>query len=143
MTDNVPRGPLGDARPEATDKNIKTSGTLRPEKVEDRENVGTVKPEDYPLADRDAGNAAANRGARAGTGADRLQEAGREQAVAAIPRIMIPIRKAAVARLRLRQTRDRLAVPTLLWEAATRFDRRTNSWRMSCFDGLLSLPPLR
>lgn len=76
MTDNVPRGPLGDARPEATDKNIKTSGTLRPEKVEDRENVGTVKPEDYPLADRDAGNAAANRGAHAGTGSGPVTGSG-------------------------------------------------------------------
>lgn len=68
MSDNVPRGPLGDGRPEATDKNIKTPGSLPPEKVEDRANVGTVRPEDYPREDRIAGNAAANRGARVGTG---------------------------------------------------------------------------
>jgi len=76
MTDNVPRGPLGEARPEATDKNVRTPGSLRPEKVEDRENVGTVRPEDYPLADRNASNAAANRGARPGTGSGPVTGSG-------------------------------------------------------------------
>lgn len=77
MTDNVPRGPLGDARPDATDENIKTPGSLPPEKVEDRENVGTVKPENYPREDRAAGDAAAaNRGARSGTGSGPVTGSG-------------------------------------------------------------------
>lgn len=52
MIDHVPRGPLGDARPDATDENIKTPGAQPPEKVEDRENVSSVRPEDYPREDR-------------------------------------------------------------------------------------------
>ncbi len=42
------RGPLGDARPDATESDTKTPGGQAPEKPEDRPNVGSVKPEDYP-----------------------------------------------------------------------------------------------
>ncbi|WP_422060823.1 hypothetical protein [Sphingopyxis sp.] len=43
-----------------------TPGSLPQEKVEDRDNVGTARPEDYPKEDRDDGDvAAANRGKRA------------------------------------------------------------------------------
>lgn len=42
------RGPLGDARPDATKDDPTTRGGQPPEKPEDRPNVGSVKPEDYP-----------------------------------------------------------------------------------------------
>jgi hypothetical protein len=48
MSDPVPRGPLGDARPEHAD-GAPTPGGRRQEKVEDRDNVSMVTPEDYPL----------------------------------------------------------------------------------------------
>lgn len=76
MTDNMPRGPLGDARPDATDKTIRTPGSLPPEKVGNRENVGTVRPEDYPREDRAAGDAVANRGARPGSGSGPVTGSG-------------------------------------------------------------------
>lgn len=76
MTDIVPRGPSGDARPDATDESRKTSGSLPPEKVEDRDNVGTVRPEDYPLEDRAAGDAATNRGARKSGGSGPVSGSG-------------------------------------------------------------------
>ncbi|MBT0667604.1 hypothetical protein HT136_04390 [Novosphingobium profundi] len=44
----TPHGPLGDARPDAGGDASPTPGGQKPEKVEDRPNVGTVKPEDYP-----------------------------------------------------------------------------------------------
>ena len=41
--DATPRGPLGDARPDAQERPVApTPGSLKPEKVEDRDNVGTV-----------------------------------------------------------------------------------------------------
>jgi hypothetical protein len=46
------RGPFGDARPDA-DRNENVTPSLTEEKVEDRDNVSTVTPEDYPLADRE------------------------------------------------------------------------------------------
>lgn len=49
------RGPLGDVLPSDADPDPRTSGGEPPEKVEDRPNVGTVKPEDYPLKDRNSG----------------------------------------------------------------------------------------
>ena len=42
------RGPLGDVIPEADAPDSRTRGGLKPEKVEDRPTVSTVKPEDYP-----------------------------------------------------------------------------------------------
>lgn len=42
------RGPLGDGRPDATENDTKTPGGQPAEKSEDRPNVGSVKPEDYP-----------------------------------------------------------------------------------------------
>lgn len=45
MMDRQPSDPspgMGD------DESDQTPGSLKPEKVEDRPNVGTVKPEDYP-----------------------------------------------------------------------------------------------
>lgn len=44
----MPRGPLGDARPDAAEGDNRTGGGQPQEKVEDRPVVGTVKPEDYP-----------------------------------------------------------------------------------------------
>lgn len=44
----MPRGPLGDARPDAAEGDNRTGGGQPPEKVEDRPVVGSVKPEDYP-----------------------------------------------------------------------------------------------
>ena len=47
--DATPRGPLGDARPDAQERPAApTPGSLKPEKVENRDNVGTARPEDYP-----------------------------------------------------------------------------------------------
>ncbi len=40
---------------EPIDENRSTPGGQPPERVEDRPNVGTVRPEDYPLEDRAAG----------------------------------------------------------------------------------------
>jgi hypothetical protein len=42
------RGPLGDVIPDREGPNSRTPGGQTPEKVEDRPNVGIVKPEDYP-----------------------------------------------------------------------------------------------
>jgi len=39
-------------RTDRTDERNETPGGNKPEKVEDRPNVGTVKPEDYPEEDR-------------------------------------------------------------------------------------------
>jgi|GEM_PF-1723844 hypothetical protein len=50
--DEMPRGPLGDARPDAARDDNRTGGGQPQEKVEDRPVVGTVEPEDYPAADR-------------------------------------------------------------------------------------------
>lgn len=44
----IPRGPLGDARPDAADGDEGIQGGQPPEPVEHRTMVGTVKPEDYP-----------------------------------------------------------------------------------------------
>ncbi|MBO9574964.1 MAG: hypothetical protein J7494_04440 [Sphingobium sp.] len=49
QNDDLPkRGPLGDVLPGKEKQDPRTRGGLPPEKVEDRPNVGTVKPEDYP-----------------------------------------------------------------------------------------------
>ncbi|WP_206240102.1 hypothetical protein [Novosphingobium terrae] len=45
-------GPLGDVIPDADDRDTRTGGAQPAEPVEDRPNVGQVKPEDYPLEDR-------------------------------------------------------------------------------------------
>jgi hypothetical protein len=47
------RGPFGDARPDKPGSDPRTGGSLPQEDVEDRPNVSTVKPEDYPAADRE------------------------------------------------------------------------------------------
>lgn len=44
----MPRGPLGDARPDAAEEDTRTGGGQPSEKVEDRPGVSKVKPEDYP-----------------------------------------------------------------------------------------------
>ena len=46
------RGPGGDVRPNGDDSDPRTGGGKSQEDVEDRPSVGTVKPEDYPDADR-------------------------------------------------------------------------------------------
>lgn len=46
------RGPFGDARPDNTSDDPRANRSLPQADVGDRENVSTVKPEDYPLADR-------------------------------------------------------------------------------------------
>ena len=53
QTDDMPRrGAAGDARPNANDPDPRTRGGQEQEDVEDRPNVSTVTPEDYPEADR-------------------------------------------------------------------------------------------
>lgn len=55
QTEEMPRrGPAGDVRPHPDDPDPRTRGGQPQEDVEDRPNVGTVKPEDYPAADRAA-----------------------------------------------------------------------------------------
>lgn len=49
----VDRGAFGDARPDNSDVDPRTGGSLPQEKVEDRENVSIVTPEDYPAVDRE------------------------------------------------------------------------------------------
>lgn len=50
--DETRRGPLGDARPGRDDADARTGGGQPQEGVEDRPNVSTVTPEDYPADDR-------------------------------------------------------------------------------------------
>lgn len=50
--ESPPRGPAGDVRPNGDDPYPRTGGGKLQEAVEDRPSVGTVKPEDYPEADR-------------------------------------------------------------------------------------------
>lgn len=66
MSDATPRGPLGDARPDKEPR-APTPGSRKQEKVEDRDNVGTAQPEDYPVGESEDGDvtAAQNRGKRA------------------------------------------------------------------------------
>jgi hypothetical protein len=45
-------GPFGDMRPDNTAGDPRANPSLPQADVEDRENVSTVKPEDYPVADR-------------------------------------------------------------------------------------------
>lgn len=53
QTDELPRrGPAGNVRPNGDDPDPRTGGGKSQEDVEDRPSVGTVKPEDYPVADR-------------------------------------------------------------------------------------------
>ncbi|GHC83651.1 hypothetical protein [Novosphingobium pokkalii] len=47
-------GPAGDVIPTNDGRDARTAGGEPPEPVEKRPNVGQVKPEDYPLADRKA-----------------------------------------------------------------------------------------
>lgn len=47
-SDATQRGPLGDALPKAGGNVSPTPGGQKPEKIEDRPVVSTVKPEDYP-----------------------------------------------------------------------------------------------
>ena len=46
------RPSLGDARPDNTKDDPRTDGSLPQEDVEERLNVSTVTPEDYPAEDR-------------------------------------------------------------------------------------------
>lgn len=46
------RGPMGDVIPDEGDPDARTRGGKPQEDVEDRPNVGTVTPEDYPAQDR-------------------------------------------------------------------------------------------
>jgi hypothetical protein len=55
MTTQKREGPLGDAIPSKNAPDDQTDGGQKPEKVEDRPDVGTVKPEDYPAEDRARG----------------------------------------------------------------------------------------
>lgn len=52
MSTQKREGPLGDAIPSKDAPDDQTQGGQEPEKIEDRPNVGTVKPEDYPAQDR-------------------------------------------------------------------------------------------
>ena len=77
-SDGVSRGPLGDARPDARERPAApTPGSLKPEKVEDRDNVGSAKPEDYPEDQRARlSDADANRGHRPGKGSGSASGSG-------------------------------------------------------------------
>lgn len=46
------RGPMGDVITDEGDPDARTRGGKPQEDVEDRPNVGTVTPEDYPAQDR-------------------------------------------------------------------------------------------
>ncbi len=46
------RDPAGDVRPNSDDPDPRTRGGNPQEDVEDRPNVGTVTPDDYPQSDR-------------------------------------------------------------------------------------------
>ncbi|PCF91344.1 hypothetical protein CPA46_07755 [Sphingopyxis terrae subsp. ummariensis] len=72
--DDVPRGPLGDARPTDPDWKEPTPGGQPPEPVEDRPRVGETRPEAYP--DRHSGEAAANRGKRRSKGSGPVSGSG-------------------------------------------------------------------
>lgn len=50
----TPRGPGGDTLPGREKADPRTGGAQPQQRVEDRPNVGTVTPEDYPEKDRDA-----------------------------------------------------------------------------------------
>lgn len=50
-----PRGPLGDARPDAADPHLENESAQKPEKIEDRPMVSSVKPEYYPDGQRAKG----------------------------------------------------------------------------------------
>lgn len=55
QTDDMPRrGAAGDVQPNEQDPDPRTRGGQSQEDVEDRPNVSTVTPEDYPAADRAA-----------------------------------------------------------------------------------------
>ncbi|MBA4751021.1 MAG: hypothetical protein H2055_02160 [Sphingopyxis sp.] len=74
--DDIPRGPRGHTRTEGADTG-KTPGSLPPADVEDRENVGQVRPEDYPPDERGVPDpAAANRGHRPGKGSGPVSGSG-------------------------------------------------------------------
>lgn len=47
-----PRGPLGDVRPDEQTPDPRTGGGKPQERVEDRPNVGSVEPDDYPEDER-------------------------------------------------------------------------------------------
>lgn len=74
--DTTPRGPLGDARPDGAER-APTPGGQKQEDVEDRENVSTVTPEDYPLDQRaSADTAGLNRGRRRSKGSGPVSGSG-------------------------------------------------------------------
>lgn len=52
-TTEMDRSPFGDARPDNSKNDPRANPSLPQEDVEDRENVSTVTPEDYPAADRE------------------------------------------------------------------------------------------
>jgi hypothetical protein len=52
MNDEQERGPFGDARPDADFGQSGARPSERQEDVSDRDNVGTVSPEDYPSEER-------------------------------------------------------------------------------------------
>lgn len=52
MSTQKREGPLGDTIPTKDAPDDQTSGGQKPEKIEDRPNVGEVSPEDYPEEDR-------------------------------------------------------------------------------------------
>lgn len=49
------RGPAGDVQPDENDVDPRTRGGKPQEKVEDRPSVSTVRPEDYPVSQRNKG----------------------------------------------------------------------------------------
>lgn len=76
MTGEQQRGPFGDARPDAPGAGETIRPSLPQEEVEDRENVGTVRPEDYPAETRKLASPDANRGSRPSTGSGEVHGSG-------------------------------------------------------------------
>ena len=56
QSEDMPRrGPAGDVQPDENDIDPRARPGKPQEKVEDRPNVGTVTPEDYPKSERNTG----------------------------------------------------------------------------------------
>lgn len=76
MTNDIKRGPLGDARPDANNADVDVHPNMPQENVENRENVGSVKPEDYPHPELAGIDPALNRGRRRSSGSGEVYGSG-------------------------------------------------------------------
>jgi hypothetical protein len=76
MVNDAKRGPLGDARPDADENGTDIRHSLAQENVEDRENVGTVEPDDYPNPALAGVDRAQNRGKPPSMGSGEVHGSG-------------------------------------------------------------------